>query len=241
MLSWLKVAAALLAVTSIKTLPFSYFVQFYAIVIRAVYLGRISYYRNGKRNSLGFTQPEDVFGWVPFQSYVSPLEIDMYLHKSNLTYFTDLDLARTKLVVTVMQRMFIRYRDNENGDFKRKGPKNYPFVPVGSIKGAFKRELTLFTPYTIESRFIGWDDYKWVYVLSKFSTKGKGSTEKVMAIFVTKYVFKRNGRITIRPREILEQNEFFNEEVYEQGIANGKLAWTDDWDVLAKLADVKEI
>ena len=236
---WLVVAVAVFALLTIKTLPFAYFARFYLQVLVTVYLPMVRFFRNGKQNTFGFTKPADVFSWVPYHLYVLPLEIDMYLHKLNLTYFADLDIARTKLVCQIMQRMFIRFRNNDTGEFKGKLVKNFPFVPVALIKGLFKREMLVFSRFQIKSRFFGWDDNKWVYVVSKFVT-GSGKNEKVMGIFVTKYCFKKKGRITIRPREILQESGFFTEEVYQQGLKQGEIAWTDDWDTLCKIADATD-
>lgn len=161
----------------------------------------------------------------------------MYLHKSNSTYFQDLDIARTNLVTKIFQVIFYRYYDNENQDFKSSSRiSNFPYVPVGSIQCTFKRELTIFTRYQIKSKVLAWDN-KWLFVLSKFVVPQKNGEDKLCAIAVTKYVFKKNSRITIRPVEMIKEAGLYNEEVEKINQHNFKLishmSETDDLEDVA--------
>lgn len=206
-----KLAVVAFAIASIKNIPLSWVVQFYWRVFLTLVVPRRKYLKT-KSNTFGIgTKPLDLFEYTTFNTYVSPLEIDMYLHKSNSTYFQDLDLARTTLVTTIFQTLFYKYYDNVNGYFKGKAVSNLPYIPVGTVLCSFKRELKVFQRYQIKSRVLAWDN-KWLYVLLKFVTHKKGA-EVVCAVAVTKYVFKRNGRITIRPEEFIKELGLYNDEV----------------------------
>lgn len=196
----LKWLGAVLLVLSYKTLPLAYMLRFYTLVFRHLVLRRRAYLKT-KQNTYGIGQnPLDVFTPVPYHTYASPLEIDMYLHKSNSTYLMDLDIARTHFVCKVFQKLFMRYWGNENGAFRSKSLLNCPYVPVGTIQCLFRREITLFQRYTITSSVFAWD-HKWLYVILKFELPDG----KLCAVAITKYVFKRNGRITMRPRDFLAE------------------------------------
>lgn len=215
----LKTLLGVLFVLNIKSFPFSYMVQFYLRVIYNLLLQYPKFKREGEANTFGITGKKnklDVFEYTTFKTYVSPLEIDMYLHKSNSTYLIDLDLARTNVVTKVFQKLWFNYFNDVKGEFGKRSLSNMPYVPVATIQVTYKRELKLFQRYNIKSRILAWDD-KWVFVLSKFVLPG---SEKLIAIAVTKYVFKKKLRITIRPEEMVRECGLWNEEVAEQNRKN---------------------
>src|ERR1700743_1360053 len=49
-------------------------------------------------------QPRDLFHFLVTKSHASLWETDYNLHKSNSTYFADLDVARTHLVAALLRR-----------------------------------------------------------------------------------------------------------------------------------------
>ncbi|KAL6452422.1 hypothetical protein SBY92_001680 [Candida maltosa Xu316] len=186
------------------------------------------HYNRTKKNSFGYNSPKDLFTWVTLDSYVTPLEIDMYMHKSNSTYFLDLDIARTKLLTRLLQTYFWYCYDNENGKFKKKySLSNIPYCPLSIVQCQFKRELKPFEKYKISSRVLAWDK-KWLFVISKFVT----GDNQVHAIGITKYVFK-TGRLTISPHEYLKHCNFLNEENEQINAKNYAL--------LNSLVDVEDI
>ncbi|WPK24990.1 hypothetical protein PUMCH_002289 [Australozyma saopauloensis] len=214
----IKVALALFALSSYKLLPFAYMIRFYYQVFRHIFTKRSGYVKT-KENTYGIgNQPLDLFRQVAYRSYTSPLEIDMYLHKSNSTYFTDLDIARTKLVCVIFQKLFMKYWNNESGEFKKRSINNCPYIPVGTVQCTFKREFKVFQKYSVVSSVFAWD-HKWLYVVLKF-VLSKGV---LSAVAVTKYVFKRNGRITMKPAEFIAECGLLNNEVEKINAENYKL------------------
>lgn len=213
-----KAALVAFLVSTYKSLPLAYFFRFYSLVFKHIVLQRSKHLALGK-NTYGIGNHRlDIFRAVSYDTYASPLEIDMYLHKSNLTYLVDLDLARTQFICLVFQSLFIKYWNNDSGDFKRRSLLNCPYLPVGSIQCVFKREITVFQKYSIKSSVLAWD-HKWLYVLLKFELPGG----KLCALAVTKYVFKKKGRITIKPAEFIADCGLYNDDVEAINKRNYKL------------------
>lgn len=212
-----KLALAAFLVSTFKTLPLAYPVRFYWYIFRHLVFKKWQYLRT-KKNSYGFGDNKlDIFRAVPYSTYASPLEIDMYLHKSNSTYLVDLDIARTHAVCLIFQTLFMRYWHNELREFRGVSLFNCPYVPVGTIQCAFKREIKAFQRYSIVSSVYAWD-HKWLYVLLKFVLLDG----KLCAVAITKYVFKKKGRITMKPRDFIAECGMYNDEVERINAENYK-------------------
>ncbi|ODV78922.1 uncharacterized protein CANTADRAFT_21710 [Suhomyces tanzawaensis NRRL Y-17324] len=226
-----KYAALGFLVSTYKTLPFAYLVRFYYHVIH-LFSHYPSFKRNNRTNTFGFTTPSTLFKWVGIDSYVSPLEVDMNIHKSNSSYFLDLDIARTKLVSQVFEKFLFNYYDNVHGEFKSSGIGNIPYIPPATVKCTFRRELKPFQRFRIESKVFAWDR-KWLFVLSKFVSGKDG--QKLHTVAVTKYVFKK-GRITIPPEQIIKECGLWSEDAQKENEANYKLVQhLSDTDEIEKL------
>ncbi|GEQ66678.1 hypothetical protein JCM33374_g341 [Metschnikowia sp. JCM 33374] len=216
-----KSALLIFLISTYKSLPLAYPFRFYHYVLKHIIFKRNHYLRT-KKNSYGFGANKlDVFRAVEYRTYASPLEIDMYLHKSNSTYLVDLDIARTHFVCSIFQTLFIKYWQNETGEFRGKSINNCPYVPVGTIQCAFKKEIKVFQQYSVVSNVFAWD-HKWLYVLSKFQLP----SGKLCAVAITKYVFKKKGRITMPPRDFIDECGLYNEEAEAINAQNYKLVST---------------
>lgn len=215
----------LFLIISHKTIPFAYVVRFYYQCIRglgpSLFIPATENYTT--YNTFKYAQPQSLFKSVTLHSRVSPLELDMYLHKSNSTYFLDLDIARTKLLTRIVQPFWWFCYENKMGKYgkgRKREVGNFPYVPVATVQCQFKKELKPLQKFDISSRILAWDK-KWLFVLSVFTTTNGKRNKKVNAIALTKYVFK-NGRTTIPPEEILkhcnlldEKNEAVNKVNFE--------------------------
>lgn len=223
----------LLLVSTFKTLPFAYLLRLYYNIGRAVTFTVFSFRRNGRNNTFGIRNPDDLFKWISLESYASPLELDMYFHKSYSSYFPDLDISRTTTIFRVFQQLFIDYYDNVHGEFKRKGVANYPYFPIETVQCSFNRDLNPFQRYRISSRIFAWDK-KWLFILSKFTT---GSDEQLHAYALTKYVLKKNGRLTMIPEEYIKECGLWDATVAAENLENYKLvqdlANNDNWQAIA--------
>ncbi|KAI0151768.1 capsule polysaccharide biosynthesis protein [Xylariaceae sp. FL1272] len=176
--------------------------------------------------------PSALFHPVICSSHTSLGEIDYRLHKSNSTYLSDLDIARSHLASHLLARaghLLARnaktriLMDPSNPSQPARGPFN---IGIGSIYVSFKKEIKPYQQYEMWSRVLSWDK-KWLYILTHFIQKGaakprswdaeycgplrtspgegKDWEKKIYTTAVTTYVFKL-GRLTIHPAIMLGES-----------------------------------
>ncbi|PFH62193.1 hypothetical protein XA68_14734 [Ophiocordyceps unilateralis] len=208
----------LFVVSSWKSMPLVWTYRiFYTIV-----------YHNALRKSPPFT-PRHLFKPMINESRATLLEIDYNLHKSNSTFFSDLDCSRTHLVSYLCRRGLKKLAENRQTalvpDPSTGGPARGAMgIMLGSVSCSFKREVAPFAAYELWSRVIAWDR-KWMYIVTHFVPKGAARpTEwldnrcaglktnpagesvdwdsKLHATALSKYVFKL-GRLTVHPAIVL--------------------------------------
>ncbi|MCJ1389644.1 hypothetical protein MMC18_002501 [Xylographa bjoerkii] len=201
---------ALIAITflllNLKGLPFAWHVRIF-----------YGFFQHGY-----ITQPPKDKAGILFQPLItstrSPaLECDYNLHKSNSTYFSDLDVARAHLLACLMKLGI-----TEAGKrFKSQGKGSFGII-LGGVACNFRREIKPYEAVDIYTRVLSWDR-KWLYLVSYVVKKGsrpvaytlqpwKKGTRKatqpvVCATSVAKYVFKQ-GRMTISPELVLQEAGF---------------------------------
>lgn len=185
--------------SSYKSLPTAYFFRFYWQVLQHLVFPMFlkSYIH----------KPTTPFETQTINTYNSPFECDGYFHKSNSTYFEELDISRLYTMATILQQFFLNFK-TESG--------KWAYVPVANVFSSFKREIKPYQRYSVKSRVIGWDS-KWIFVLSKFVSGKDGQV--LHATSVTKYVLK-DGRKTIRPVEALKFTGY-DVEKYEEEAKRG--------------------
>ncbi|KAK9447651.1 uncharacterized protein V1518DRAFT_428619 [Limtongia smithiae] len=174
-----------------KNIPFAWHFRFYK---------SLGYYLYVHKNKLEVEA--DPFRTSTVQYRSPAAECDLNGHKSNSTYFSDLDIARTDLMVDVFRKMLL--------DTKAKEGK-WPYIPLGAVASIFRREIKPYALYNIKSRILGWDE-KWLFVISRFESP----SGKLHALSVTKYVFKL-GRKTIAPKDALDQCGLWSPEIEKRG------------------------
>ncbi|CAN6672400.1 hypothetical protein TRVA0_046S00496 [Trichomonascus vanleenenianus] len=189
----LKAFVALLVLLNYKSWPFMWHARFYMNLVRHFVI----------RRSIKPKQDE-LFKPNEYRTHTPLMEMDMNGHKSNSTYFSDLDMARADLLMGLFKDFFIHYR---------KEKKSWPFAPLGSVMTIFKKEIKAYKPYTIRSRVLGWDS-KWLFVLSRFEFNDSKRT--LAAVALSKYVFKL-GRKTIPPEECVKICGLGSEENLSKG------------------------
>lgn len=181
-------------VSSFKSLPGAYFFRFYYYTFGNI----ISPYFFGKDTAIIKKLQSNKYGcfaYAELDTYASPFECDFYFHKSNSTYFEELDISRGDLMTKIFQKLFIN-------------AKKWPYVPVANVFTNFLKEIKPFQKYAVKSSILCWDN-KWIYVMSKFTTN---NGKNLCSLSLTKYVL-RDGRKTIPPSEALEFCGLYNEEV----------------------------
>ncbi|KAL3433446.1 hypothetical protein BDV09DRAFT_172002 [Aspergillus tetrazonus] len=152
------------------------------------------------------------------------IECDYNLHKSNSTFFSDLDINRTQLMMAHFKHVLSTASmpgktktANDNGDDQER--KRPLMMAMGGVSCLFHREIKPLQRYEVWSRVLAWDE-KWVYVVSYFVKKGslsrdgnfkgdldldpKVNAKVVLASCMARYVFKE-GRITVKPERVLQE------------------------------------
>lgn len=90
-------------------------------------------------------KPEHLFQPIITSSKATLMETDLYLHKSNSTYFSDLDIARTHLICTLFSKGIEKVRGGTSGVV---GGKVSSFaVALGAVSCSFRRELKPYEAY----------------------------------------------------------------------------------------------
>jgi Thioesterase-like superfamily len=148
------------------------------------------------------------------------LETDYNLHKSNSTYFSDMDVSRTKLITRLFSPGFRRLRLELEGH----GHKGRMGVLLGGVHVSFRREVGIYERVKIRSRVLAWDE-KWVVIISYFVRNGRngdnvgGKSEGICAVGISKYVLKK-GRFTVKPERIFTASGWLPNKPH--GEANGE-------------------
>lgn len=161
------------------------------------------------------------------------LETDYNLHKSNSTYFSDLDITRTHLVSYLCRPALKKLSQNAKSKMVLDPDTGKPFrgplgIMLGAVNCSFKREIATYRGYEMWSRILCWDR-KWCYIVTHFVPKGAakptewldpsfarlktrksndatgGWDKKIHATAISKYVFKL-GRLTVHPAMILDHS-----------------------------------
>jgi hypothetical protein len=174
-----------------------------------------------------------LFQPVIITSYSPLLEIDCNMHKSNSTFFTDLDVSRAHLIAALFRPIL-----SITGLGGRLG------IALGATACNFRREIKAYQGYEVWSRVLTWDE-KWLYIVSHFVQRGlskktqytlqrdSGPTGKrtsepkmpdskrLFATAISKYVFKE-GRITVAPDQVLRQLHLLPDEPTQNGLAKSE-------------------
>jgi hypothetical protein len=103
------------------------------------------------------------------------MECDYNFHKSNSTYFSDLDITRSHLVCALVQPGIEKLQHNKREklvlDKEGKPVLGKWSIMLGGVMCTFKREIGMYQGYEMWSRVLCWDR-KWLYVVTHFVKKG---------------------------------------------------------------------
>jgi len=100
----------------------------------------------------------------------SPMyECDWNIHKTNSTYFSDLDLSRHSLIACLFREGLIKIVSTPSAVLDPSGvPANGPrLLRLQSVQCSFRREIPPYKAYEMWSRILCWDR-KWIYVITHF-------------------------------------------------------------------------
>lgn len=165
-------------------------------------------------------------------SFNTPYDCDYNLHKSNSTYFADLDVSRAHYMGSVIRTGLQRLNagDEEGLPAEVRAAKGKYYVALGAIGCFFQREIAPLQSFEVYTRILSWDR-KWMYLVSHIVKKGAikpdsyvlqpwkkgkkvGENKKaeqedlkkhIYATSIARYVVKK-GRLTVNPEIILERS-----------------------------------
>ncbi|KAL4892526.1 hypothetical protein BDV59DRAFT_193705 [Aspergillus ambiguus] len=203
--NWIPVTLCVLII-AYKNLPFMWHLRFFRTLTARLLVSPMT------KEQLS---PECLFLPAVHRTRSPLTECDYNIHKSNSTYFTDLDMSRGNLSLLLF-RQGISYKP---------GPDTAVMILSG-VQCVFRREIKPYQPYEIWSRVLSWDE-KWLYIVSHFVERGVAHScqchlqanntqgiptqiktlgdhlqKKIFASAVSRYVFKQ-GRKTFPPEKML--------------------------------------
>ncbi|KAK9414514.1 putative Capsule polysaccharide biosynthesis protein [Seiridium unicorne] len=214
-----RIFALLMVAVNWKSLPLAWTVRIFNTMIGHLFVRE--FHAHG---------PEVLFHPVISETHVTLLEVDYNIHKSNSTYFADLDVSRSHLASHLFARGIRLLGNNAesklvmNPSDPTKVAKGRFGVSLGAVFCSFKREIKPYQKYELWTRVLSWDR-KWLYLVTHFVEAGavkpkswdaasfgvtrdaEGKPEewqkKIFATAVSKYVWKM-GRLTVHPAIVME-------------------------------------
>ncbi|QSZ33174.1 hypothetical protein DSL72_002760 [Monilinia vaccinii-corymbosi] len=198
--------------------------------------------------------PKQIFQPLITESHAPLMEIDINFHKTNSSYFSDVDVARTHLCCTLFTEGIEKLR---GGTAAITGSKEPPFgIALGAVNCNFKKELKPYESYELWTRVLTWDE-KWIYLVTHFVRKDalkpksyslypqqnpEARDEKpknmdpgssVVASALSKCVFKQ-GRKTISPEAMLRASGLLPEYLVQDSLdiqldAETKAGGAEEW------------
>lgn len=128
--------------------------------------------------------PQSLFHPIITSTRTPLLECDYNLHKSNSTYFSDLDISRTHLVTTLLRSGIRQLGRKPQATQSAAAPSNGGATPLpapptngkfaialGGITCHFRREIAPYAKFEIHTRLLCWDR-KWLYLVSHLVKAG---------------------------------------------------------------------
>ncbi|RAH68048.1 uncharacterized protein BO66DRAFT_455797 [Aspergillus aculeatinus CBS 121060] len=207
-----KVFLVAFAVLNWKSLPFAWTTRLVYWFIRGLYDLAHPPSNPSPPVDLQGNPTHPIFAVGTTTSYCSLLETDYNFHKSNSTYYADLDASR----ITPMAYFYWPGREKVSAEIDAElaaqataegipPPKSAPiFIALGGVYCSFKKEIKPFERYEMRSQVVAWDR-KWIYVLTHFVKTGrrnKDGSSIVAAVGMSKYCVKK-GRLTVPVERLL--------------------------------------
>ncbi|RAK71484.1 thioesterase family protein [Aspergillus fijiensis CBS 313.89] len=187
-----------------KALPGLWHARIFTILVRHLVWNR-------NRALISTPTPSTIFRPLRTRSYCSLAEIDFNLHKSNSTFYADLDVSRIELLVALFKDAITplspRRTLASSSPYSRRHRRGPLIAALGGVACIFRREIKPYQRYEVVSRVLTWDD-KWLYIVSYFvKPGGRHATAEIpetqiLASAMSKYVFKK-GRQTMEPDGVL--------------------------------------
>jgi hypothetical protein len=206
LLDW-RIYAILFLLFNLKSIPLSWHMRaFYHFIsnYRALPYDGEDVFSKSFNDTADVRQVNILFEAAAVVTRTPLLETDFNWHKSNSTFFSDLDISRLK----VMSRIYSPGMKMLGKKLAAEGHPGWTSFTLGSTYCSFRKPLRPYEPYRVVSRVLCWDR-KWLYILSWFerleqgkSKANPGEEPKIIAYAISKYVCKK-GRFTVDPNRLL--------------------------------------
>ncbi|KAL4789299.1 hypothetical protein BDV19DRAFT_395181 [Aspergillus venezuelensis] len=157
--------------------------------------------------------PPRLFSYLITAHRNSPIDCDFNLHKSNSTFFADLDINRAQLLMRLFGRL-PRWRPPTTteplnkatkGQSARKDkdePKERSLnIMLGGVSCAFTREIKPLQQFEIWSRVLAWDG-KWLFVVSYFVRSGTSINSDSMEGLTGKGKDQKENKTQQEPKDV---------------------------------------
>jgi acyl-CoA thioesterase FadM len=195
LLSW-RTATLLLVLFNLKSVPFAWHIRLLYRLIRYWYTPQRI--QKVLREAAKGSAIHPIFDSVSIYSRAPAFEADYNMHKSNSTYFSDLDESRTAL----MTKLYMSGMRTGTQRLEAAGHPGRISIILGSVHTSFHKEIRPYERYEIRSRVLGWDR-KWIVIGTFFVRPATGTkSEVLLASSLSKYVTKK-GRYTVAPERCL--------------------------------------
>jgi hypothetical protein len=161
-----RILLTLFILGNLKNMPFAWTIRVFHSFLYHIGFGR----------KPPVLPPRALFHYSITQTHTSLLETDYNMHKSNSTYFSDLDVSRSHLVTHLVGATMPRFSDNASTkiilDPAGNVVKGGFGIGLGAVFCSFKKEIAPYQGYETWSRILSWDR-KWLYIVTHFVVKGK--------------------------------------------------------------------
>ncbi|KAK5218776.1 hypothetical protein LTR72_008716 [Exophiala xenobiotica] len=152
-----KLSTVILVLLNFKAFPFVYHLRI---------LNGLRFVLRSQRPSQD-VGPEQLFQPLITSSKAPLMEIDVFGHKSNSTYFADIDVARVHLITTLFGNGIAKLRGGTTMNGLSGRPHSKFSVALGAVTCTFRKELLPYETYDMWTRVLTWDD-KWLYLVTHF-------------------------------------------------------------------------
>ncbi|KAF2728193.1 hypothetical protein EJ04DRAFT_504474 [Polyplosphaeria fusca] len=166
-----RIIAIIFALANLKSLPFAWHLRIFRAFAYQLYLQPTP------------IPPHALFQPIVTSTRTSIFETDYNLHKSNSTYFSDMDISRAHLFSAIIRNSMRNNARKHGGDRGAEAiqmdggsgdaAKGKHIVALGGISCLFKREILPYQKFEMWTRLLTWDR-KWFYLVTHLVRPGVG-------------------------------------------------------------------
>lgn len=174
--SYSRIVALMVVLFNFKNFPFVWTYRVFNGIFAHMEFANTKHFEPTKAKALTKRAPHGpaaLFQPIITHTYAPLSECDYNMHKSNSTYFSDLDVSRSHLVTCLLRQGIRSIVINPGQVIMPDGSKAKGkwFIMLGAVMCNFKREIPMYAGYEMWSRVLCWDR-KWIYILTHFVKKG---------------------------------------------------------------------